>query len=70
MDTFRVLNPEARDAYSYWDAWRDRRARNVGWRIDYVMVSEALLPRVKSAFIEDQVMGSDHCPVGIELETG
>jgi exodeoxyribonuclease-3 len=68
VDTFRALNPEARDAYTYWDAWRDRRARNVGWRIDYVMVSAGLLPRVRRAFIESTVMGSDHCPVGIEIE--
>lgn len=68
LDTFRALNPEARDQYSYWDAWRDRRARNIGWRIDYVMVSEDLAPRVKRAFIQQEVMGSDHCPVGIELE--
>ena len=68
VDTFRSLNPDARDAYSYWDAWRDRRARNIGWRIDYVMVSADLLPRVSRAFIETQVMSSDHCPVGIELE--
>ena len=68
LDTFRTLNPDVRDAYSYWDAWRERRARNIGWRIDYVMVSEDLLPRVKRAFIQSDVMGSDHCPVGIELE--
>jgi len=68
VDTFRRLNPDARDAYSYWDAWRERRARNVGWRIDYVFVSEDLLPAVKHAFIQADVMGSDHCPVGIELE--
>jgi exodeoxyribonuclease-3 len=68
VDTFRALNPDAHDAYSYWDAWRDRRARNVGWRIDYVFVSEDLVPRVKRAYIEPSVMGSDHCPVGIELD--
>lgn len=68
VDTFRALHPDARDAYTYWDAWRDRRARNVGWRIDYVFVSAGLFPRVRSAFIEANVMGSDHCPVGIELE--
>jgi len=68
VDTFRHLNPDARDVYSYWDAWRERRARNVGWRIDYVFVSSDLLPCVKRAFIENAVMGSDHCPVGIELE--
>ena len=68
IDTFRSLNPGTRDAYSYWDAWRDRRARNVGWRIDYVMVSDDLRPRLRRAFIESSVMSSDHCPVGIELD--
>ena len=68
VDTFRALNPDARDAYSYWDACRDRRARNIGWRIDYVFVSEDLMPRVRRAFIQSETMGSDHCPVGIEIE--
>jgi exodeoxyribonuclease-3 len=68
VDTFRALHPDERDAYSYWDAWRDRRARNIGWRIDYVMVDRELMPKVKQAFIRADVMGSDHCPVGIELE--
>jgi len=68
VDTFRALHPDERDAYSYWDAWRDRRARNIGWRIDYVFVSELLAPRVKRAFIQQEIMGSDHCPVGIEIE--
>jgi exodeoxyribonuclease-3 len=67
-DTFRHFHPDARDQYSYWDAWRDRRARNIGWRIDYVMVSESLISHVKRAFIQQEIMGSDHCPVGIELE--
>lgn len=69
VDTFRALNPDLRGAYSYWDAWRDRRARNIGWRIDYVMVNGEFMPRVKQAFIQPEVMGSDHCPVGIELES-
>jgi exodeoxyribonuclease-3 len=68
VDTFRTLHPDAAGEYSYWDAWRDRRVRNIGWRIDYVFVSENLLPRVKKAFIQQEIMGSDHCPVGIELE--
>ncbi len=68
VDAFRTLHPGTRDAYTYWDAWRERRARNVGWRIDYVFVSEDLLPRVRSAFIEAGVFGSDHCPVGIEMD--
>ncbi|MGI8926804.1 MAG: exodeoxyribonuclease III [Tepidiformaceae bacterium] len=67
-DTFRSLNPEARDVYTYWDAWRERRARNIGWRIDYVCVSNDLLPAVRDAFVQPSVMGSDHCPVGIHLE--
>ncbi|MGE5596542.1 MAG: exodeoxyribonuclease III [Hyphomicrobiales bacterium] len=68
IDTFRTLHPDQRDAYSYWDAWRERRARNIGWRIDYVWVSNDLLPAVRRAFIQPEIMGSDHCPVGIELD--
>ncbi len=68
VDTFRALNPGLEEVYTYWDAWRERRARNVGWRIDYVFVSDDLMPRVKRAFTEPSVMGSDHCPVGIELD--
>ena len=68
VDTFRALHPEQAEAYSYWDPWRQRRERNIGWRIDYVFVSENLLPSVRSAFIEPEVLGSDHCPVGIELD--
>jgi exodeoxyribonuclease-3 len=70
VDTFRRLHPDARDAYTYWEPWRDRRARNIGWRIDYVVVSEDLMPAVKEAFIESSVMGSDHCPVGVVLDLG
>jgi exodeoxyribonuclease-3 len=68
VDTFRAKYPDATGAYSYWDAWRDRRARNIGWRIDYVMASKDIASQVSNAFIESDVMGSDHCPVGIELE--
>ncbi len=68
VDTFRAHHPAERDAYTFWDPWRDRRARNIGWRIDYVFVSDDLAQNVTSAFIEPQVMSSDHCPVGIELD--
>ena len=68
VDTFRAPNPDQTDAYSYWDPWRQRRERNIGWRIDYVFVSEDLAPKVRSAFIEREALGSDHCPVGIELD--
>lgn len=68
VDTFRALHPDTVDAYTYWDAWRQRRARNIGWRIDYVMVDAATSPRVTASKIFGEVMGSDHCPVGIELD--
>ncbi len=67
VDTFRSIYPDAREAYTYWDAWRERRARNIGWRIDYVFVSPDLVPRVEEAFIESEYLGSDHCPIGIRL---
>lgn len=67
VDTFRAVYPDAVDAYTYWEPWRERRARNIGWRIDYVWVSPDLLPRLERAFICSDVMGSDHCPVGVTL---
>ena len=66
-DTFRTLYPE-RVEYSWWSYMRKAREKNVGWRIDYFVVSERLMPRIKDSFILTEVMGSDHCPVGIELE--
>jgi len=67
VDTFRHLHPDEVQ-YSWWDYRTRARARNVGWRIDYFMVDDEFLPRIKKAFILKEVMGSDHCPVGIELE--
>lgn len=67
-DTFRRLHPDARDAYSWWSYRMNARARNVGWRIDYVLASESLFPRVKEAFLLPDVTGSDHCPAGIVFE--
>lgn len=68
VDTFRHFNQEP-DQYTWWDMKSGARARNVGWRIDYFFVSEDLLPSVKKAFIMPEVMGSDHCPIGIVLKT-
>jgi exodeoxyribonuclease-3 len=68
IDTFRALQPDQRDAYTYWEPWRERRARNIGWRIDYVWISPDMLPSLRRAFIVSDVMGSDHCPVGVELD--
>lgn len=67
VDTFRQLNRD-KVQYSYWSMRFNAREKNIGWRIDYFLVSERLMPKVKEAFILDQVMGSDHCPVGIVLE--
>ena len=66
VDSFREFE-KGGGHYSYWDQMTFARARNVGWRIDYWFVSENLRPRLKKAFILPEVLGSDHCPVGIEL---
>ena len=66
-DTFRIFNQEP-EQYTWWDMLTRARERNVGWRIDYFFVSENLKKSVKDAFIMPDVMGSDHCPIGIELE--
>ena len=67
-DTFRKLNGDIIQ-YSWWDMKSGARSRNVGWRIDYVFTSPDLEKRLLKAFIMTEVEGSDHCPVGIELET-
>jgi exodeoxyribonuclease-3 len=68
VDTFRHFNKEPHQ-YTWWDLKSGARERNVGWRIDYFFVTENLLPSVSEAFIMPDVMGSDHCPVGIVLST-
>ncbi|MBU6370995.1 MAG: exodeoxyribonuclease III [Patescibacteria group bacterium] len=68
LDTFRLLHAEEKDAYSYWDMKTFARDRNVGWRIDYFFVSDDLKDRVKKAEILDNIFGSDHCPVLLELK--
>lgn len=67
VDTFRHFNPEEKDKYSWWSYRAGARGKNVGWRIDYFLVSENFMPSVKKAYILNKVMGSDHCPVAIEL---
>lgn len=66
-DTFRYLYPERAEAYSWWSYRAAARARNVGWRIDYFIVSNRLRERIKSAEIWSEILGSDHCPVMLEL---
>lgn len=67
LDTLRVFNQEPAQ-YTWWDLKTGARERNVGWRIDYFFISEDLKPYLKDAFIAPDVMGSDHCPVGIRLK--
>lgn len=66
IDTFRVFTKDG-GHYTWWTHWANARARNVGWRIDYVFISPQLRKRLKKAFIAPEILGSDHCPVGIEL---
>ncbi|MDD8027044.1 MAG: exodeoxyribonuclease III [Acidobacteriota bacterium] len=67
LDTFRVFEAGG-GHYTWWSPRRGVRERNVGWRIDYFLISKALRPRLQRAFIRSDVLGSDHCPVGIELD--
>ena len=66
IDTYRHFYPEE-IKYSWWSYRFNSRAKNVGWRIDYFLSSKIVLDKVKDAFILNEMMGSDHCPVGIEL---
>ena len=66
-DTYRFIHGD-KVQYSWWSYRAGARARNVGWRIDYFLVSSKISKHVKKAFILDKVTGSDHCPIGIELD--
>ena len=66
-DTFRRLHPDETGRYSWWSYIAGSRSKNIGWRIDYFLVSESFLPTVNNAFILEDITGSDHCPVGIVL---
>jgi len=68
IDTFRHIHGDITDAYSWWSYRFGARERNVGWRIDYFFISKELEPRLKDAFILSHIGGSDHCPVGIEID--
>ena len=67
IDTFRYFYPDVTDAYSWWSYRMRAREKNVGWRIDYFVVSEALKPILLDAKIHSEIMGSDHCPVELDL---
>ena len=67
-DTFRYLYPDKENIYSWWSYMRKAREKNVGWRIDYFIVSDDIKDKIKEAKIHDEIMGSDHCPVELDIE--
>ena len=67
-DSFRHLYPETTGAYTWWSYMFQARQKNAGWRIDYFLVSDRIAPRIKAASIYTDIMGSDHCPVGLEID--
>ena len=66
-DSFRFMYPDRTDAYSWWSYRAAARARNIGWRIDYFVVSDRLRENIREAYILPEITGSDHCPVGLDL---
>lgn len=67
IDTFRYLYPDIGDAYSYWSYMRNARDKNIGWRLDYFLVSKQLIDRVNDVKMRKDILGSDHCPVELYL---
>lgn len=67
VDTFRSFHPEKRDQYSWWSFRQNSRARNKGWRIDYICVSQSLESKLESAQIHPEILGSDHCPISLDI---
>jgi len=68
VDTFRHFYPKKENAYTFWTYMMNCRAKNVGWRLDYILCSERLVPKLADCIIRDQVFGSDHCPLTLMLE--
>lgn len=68
IDSFRAQHPDEPGHYSWWSYRANARANNVGWRIDYFCVSEKIYPKIADAFIRPEILGSDHCPVGISIQ--
>jgi len=68
IDTFRYLNKDRKDSYTWWSYMRNVREKNIGWRIDYFLISDNLKSNLKNAYIYSDIHGSDHCPIGIDIE--
>lgn len=67
IDTFRYFNPDKKDCYSWWSYMGKAREKNIGWRIDYFLVSKSIINKVRNSTIYRDVFGSDHCPIGLEV---
>ncbi|WP_301109496.1 exodeoxyribonuclease III [Sporosarcina sp.] len=67
IDSFRTLQPNEEGAYTWWSYMRDVRERNIGWRIDYVLMSKRLQPALQASQIHSEILGSDHCPISAEI---
>ncbi|WP_120953127.1 exodeoxyribonuclease III [Helicobacter sp. L8] len=67
VDTYRHFYPNQTEAYTWWSYMNQSRARNIGWRIDYFLISQGLQAQIKDAQIHAHILGSDHCPVGLEI---
>ena len=68
IDTFRMLHEDEKDQYTWWSYRTRARERNVGWRLDYFFVNEEFKNNVKASYIKSNIMGSDHCPIALEIE--
>ena len=68
IDTFRYYNQEKTDAYTWWSYMKGVREKNIGWRIDYFLVSKRFIHQITNTMIYKEVLGSDHCPIGIEIK--
>lgn len=67
IDSYRYQHPSQTGAYTWWSYRKDVRARNIGWRIDYILLSQWLKDKLVDSFIYSEILGSDHCPIGIEI---
>lgn len=68
VDSFRLIYPQMEGAYTWWSYMKDVRKRNIGWRIDYVLVSKEIAYKITNAMIYSDVLGSDHCPIGLDID--
>ncbi len=68
VDSFRYLYPDKENVYTWWSYMANARAKNIGWRIDYFIVSNNLKNTIQESYIYDTILGSDHCPVGIDIK--